>query len=271
MADLTHTLEGIAALLGKYRYLCLSRAPLSERLALLRQIAIADPASLNWRRDVDELERARLADLRGEVLGAIKASDIEHIDALAAEVNAGPWQSPTEELKQRLAAASTAVHQANAIAELRALAPQARAAFASMSYADCREVFARWGKIVKAAKVPVPPELRDEILPLAHWLDEQEERREREREFRAACAALGAAIDGGAGAEELKLLYRQVVSFEIDVPDDLSAAYRRRLEAARAEMQTDKRRQYALAAALVLAVVIALGALAWVILAGGKR
>jgi hypothetical protein len=258
--------------LAKLRYLALSRAPLPERLAVLRQLIALDPGCPVWKREADELERARLATIRNEAAPAMQAGDVAAIDKLLDELQAGPWQTAIPaELKETLARSSAALHQATALDGLRALLPRVREAYAAMSYDDCRQVFAQWGKIVKDAKLAVPSDLRQEIMPLARWLDEQDDRRERERRCKSACAALMSAIDAEAPAEQLAALYRKAIGFEIDIPAELTTSYRRTLDTLRREQRREKRKQFALALVLVGAIVMALGALAYVIFRSAVR
>ena len=106
------------------------------------------------------------------------------------------------------------------------MVPAVREAFASMSYEECRLAFSRWGKVVKDAKLVVPPDLRQEILPLAHWIDEQEQRQEKTRDFKLACDELAAALDADASIEQLTELYREALGFDMDIPPQLLSAYR---------------------------------------------
>ncbi|MDB5174239.1 MAG: hypothetical protein JWM97_856 [Phycisphaerales bacterium] len=264
--------EPLRDLLARHRFLALSRAPLPARLTALRELASADPGNPIWKGDAAMLEAARFAELRTEIAAALKSGDGEWVEKLLAEVNAGPWHAPVPpDLTDALSRASAALREARLSAVLGALVPRVRAAYAAMSHDECRQVFAEWGRAVKEAKLPVPAELRQEIMPLARWLDEQDERRQRERHFRNACADLAGAIEADADGDALRAQYRAVVGYEMEIPPELAAAYRRRIDAWQREQRGEKRKQFALAAALVLGVVLALGALAYVMFASGKR
>ena len=66
--------QPVAALLDQHRLLALSRAPVAQRLAVLRQIAALDPAG-NWETEQRELERARIAELPNLFYNAVKNRD----------------------------------------------------------------------------------------------------------------------------------------------------------------------------------------------------
>lgn len=258
--------EPLRELLQKHRYLALARAPLADRLALVRQLIAADPANKTWKLEANELEQARLATLRNEAAAAIRAGETDSVNRLLDELNAGPWQNHVPaELKETLQRTSQSLNQAKAIADLKALVPRVREAYAAMSYDECQQVFSQWAKIVKGSTLQVPPELRQEIMPLARWIDEQDERRARERQFQEACGEVKMAAEAFAPADEINRLYTLLAAFEMDIPQDVASACKKALADARHEIVAEKKRQYALSAILVAAVVCALAVLTFVI------
>jgi hypothetical protein len=264
--------EPIRELLGKYRYLALARSPLGERLAVAWQLAAADPASVIWQEEAEELEKSRLIQLRSDAAAAIDGNDAKQMDRLLAELGAGGWRSlGAAELKENLTRSVAAIRYGWAITELNALAPKVREAYAARSFEQCQSLFAQWGKIVKESRIQVPLNLRQEIMPVAKWIDEEDDRRILDRKFRAACALLLQAVQTDAPVEEIKRLYQAVTAFELELPDEVSTAYRRSVDAARKAKLKEQRTQYALAAGLVGVIVAALGALTWVIVNGGKH
>jgi hypothetical protein len=256
--------EPLTELLAKHRYLALARADLPTRLSVLRQLAAADPTSPCWNRQVEELTRARVANLRGDATAAIHAGDLAAVNRLLAEMNAGTIAAPAD-LKQMLARASETLHESAAIARLRALVPQVRIAVAARSYEECREVFAKWGAVVKESRLNVPPDLRQEILPLSQWLDEMDDLRERERKFRQACGALKQALEAHAPLEQLADLYRAAGAFDLDMPPELFTAYRRATDAFRRAARREKLKQFLITAALLGVIAAALAALGYVV------
>jgi hypothetical protein len=263
-------MEPLKELLAKHRYLALARAGLPARLEVLRQLIAADPQNPVWKRDADELVQARMATLRTDAMAAIRTGDAVAVDKILAELNAGMTAAPAD-LKDALTQASAALRESTAIAELRALLPRVREASAAMSYDPCRKVLAQWGKIVKESRLNVPADLRAEILPMARWLDESDDQRGRQREFRDACDMLRHALQNDAPLEQLTLLYRKALGFEIELPEDLLANYRRVTEIAKREANKEQRKQFMFAAALVGVIVIGLLVLGYVMIGMGKH
>jgi hypothetical protein len=270
LADAARQQEPLEELLARYRYLSLARAEPAKRLEVLRQLIAADPDSQCWKRDAEELQTVRLASLRSEASAAARIGDIAQVHKLLNELNAGQWIIPIPaDLQEILARESSSLAEAAAVARLRELVPHVRAALAEGSYEQGRQVFQEWGAVVRETRISVPPEYRQEILPLAQWLDEEDDRREQEKKFRAACATLMSAVQARAPVEQLTKLYRQTVGFQSAMPENISAAYHRALESARREQRAEKRKQYALAALLVGLILAAIAALVIVIMYTG--
>jgi hypothetical protein len=270
LIEAARQLEPIEELVGKYRYLSLARAELPQRLAVVHQLIAADPHCSLWRREADELTRARVATLRLDTATAIRNGDVKAVDRLIAELDTGLVPASAE-LRDTLARASVALHEQAAIAFLRGLVPRVRQAIAHMSYDDGRAVFTEWGTAVKESRISVPPDLRQEIVPLARWLDEMDDLRKRERQFGKACGALKRAMDEKATLEEINPLYQTAVAFGFEMPDDVSGPYRRLTEAARRKAKAEKRKQFLITAAMVGAIVIALAGLGYVMYRFGNH
>ena len=272
LGDAARSNEPLRELLARHRQLALARAPLAERLSVLRQLTGADPKSPIWRRDAAEMERVRLTELRNQATSHISSGDNQAIEKLLAEINETGWSAAIPaELRANLERAAAQARESRAVAQLRALAPKVREAYAAMSYRQCKQVFAQWGKIVKESRIAVPPDLRQEILPLAHWLDAEDDRLAREQKFKVACLALEQGIATHVGMEALKVLYRDAAAADADLPVALEAAYRKRVADMRREEQLEKRRQYLLTFALVAAIALVLAALAVVIISSAKH
>jgi len=84
-------------LLAQHRRLALARAPLGERLAVMRQIALRDTNNPVWDEDVLAFERVRLRDLRGEV-DLLRRAPVEPpfdvLERLYHEITDAPWRLP---------------------------------------------------------------------------------------------------------------------------------------------------------------------------------
>lgn len=258
--------QSLSALLARQRSLALSRAPLSQRLTVLRELLRRDVRNAAWQEDLRTIEQARLREISTEALAAIKGRQIEAIDRLLTELKETTWNCPVpDELKTTLAAASMRNHRDVAAQELWNLAPRVNAACASGSVPEAREVLKKWSAIVKASGFALPADLREVIRPLNEMIDTEEDRHERERQLAAVCERLRQAIRAGEPLEQLKNLHLEAVRLELPIPDALERQYRQAMAEAEAVRRNESRRSYLLAIALAALVALALGGLIVVI------
>jgi hypothetical protein len=82
--------QALAPLLRTHRRLALARAPLGERLGVLRQLEEADRGSPVWQDEVLSLEAARLRQLAAEVETVVAGRDAEALEKLARELHVTP-------------------------------------------------------------------------------------------------------------------------------------------------------------------------------------
>ena len=78
-------------LLREHLRLAVARGPLSQRLAVMHQLADKDRMSTFWRDDIQKLEKARGPQLLREMQQAMKAQDTNRLVPLLAEIRETPW------------------------------------------------------------------------------------------------------------------------------------------------------------------------------------
>ncbi len=254
--------QPMAELLARHRSLALSRAPLPQRLKIVRELAQRDARNPAWQEDVRALEQARLRELAAEAVSAIRNRQIEVIDQLLAELKEAGWASPIPpDLMTTLATASLTSHRQVAADELWRLAPAVRAACAAGSVTQARAVLGHWSAIVRASGFVLPADLREVIRPLNELIDSEEDRHERGRRMAELCERLRAGIRAHELPEQLKALHLAAVRLELPIPDDLENEYRRSLVGGERERRAELRRSWITAIALIVLIAAALGGL----------
>jgi hypothetical protein len=86
--------EAVRKPLAKLRRLVLERAPLAERIGILREVRKFDPAKPTWSEQLKAIEEARLSELRSEIAAAVKAVDAERLAACESELMSPEWTTP---------------------------------------------------------------------------------------------------------------------------------------------------------------------------------
>jgi hypothetical protein len=219
--------EPLQGLLSDHRLLALARAPLRDRLEIIRELAAIDSDNPCWAADQDIFENVRARELRAEVNNAIKSRDVKAIDRLNSEISQQKWriQLPAD-IKDTLASASWALHHEEALEELQQMLPDARAARQAGSYDAAKQLLTTWGKIVADYKVQQPPELQDEMTALKHWVADREALQALQETFQLACGELRAVLRVNVDPDVLLERYNAVQQLGLPVPDDLERDYR---------------------------------------------
>ena len=213
-------------LLSQHRLLALSRAPVRERLDVLRKIAQADAGNANWEKDIHIFERARLKELPAEFHGAMKTHDSQKIAALQHEI-AGPWHEPVPvDLTAAVSEAFARVQRAGVEAELRKLIEPLRDAYAARSLQECQALVQRWKNVMASGGVAqIAPDLTDEILPVIAFVAEQTKYEENIRRFREACRAFAQLLDRDEPDAQLEAGYARLKQFQQPIPEELTQRY----------------------------------------------
>jgi len=223
-------------LLRKHRKLALARAPLRERLSVIRELARVDSGNPIWDEDCRMYETARFKQIQAEAVAAARRGDASATDALERELLDEPWSSrPPRSLLQGVRQAAESLRQAAAKLMLPAAEVELNEAFSALDVARARAARASWIAQVEAARLPLDHPMRERVEPALLWID-KEDLRERHREaYRRAEAHLVEALDDPAApADELERLFATLVRAEQDLLDPpgrdaLTSRYRGRL------------------------------------------
>lgn len=229
-------------LLSRHRLLALSRAPLRERLSVMREIARLDPGTPYWEKDIRTFEQARLKELPGAFHAAVKTRDDDAIADLMEEVNRQPWYElvPTD-LAKGVADAFARMQRAEAEAELRTLVEPLRDAFAARSLQECQALVQRWKNVLaKSGVTTVGDDLNDEIKPVVAFVAEETRREENLRKFKDGCRIFTRMLDQDQPDAELEAGYAKLREYQLDIPEDLTKRYL----AKRAGRRKDAERQH---------------------------
>lgn len=219
--------QPVQTLLAQHRILAISRAPLSHRLRVMRALAEHEPTSPWWDDDVRLFEAARMKEVRSEAASAVRDRNGERISALLAELTVARWRDEVpQDLVGMLEQSSVALRQEGALAALRLMLPELETAYSAMDFDETSALLARWDTVAAADSTPLPAELAERVEPVRDWHTEEMNRRQVERQFKAACGELEAAADRDAPAADLQAKFARCEAFEMPLPADLAHRYR---------------------------------------------
>jgi len=242
-------------LLRTQRRLALGRAPLADRLRVLRAIYREATEKDFWREDVMAMEDARVQELARLAEELDKKQDRDGLEQILAELRSNEWvTSPPGKFIRGVDAVAAPHRQRQTNDRCAELAEQLRDAHSAMDEARCRKLVAEWKGVCEDTGCEPRAELAEEIAPILSWLDEVGAERRAEAEFQEACMALGVAIDAGADQVALERLAADVLRFERELPNFLAARFASRME----ELRQAAKRKFALKLTAVVGGLILL-------------
>ncbi len=247
----------VERLLQKHRTAALSRAPLSQRLQILRRLAVADKSSPAWPQDIREFEKHRLTELRNELDAAIREGSLDTLATLDNELKSGDWSSPVPvEMKKKAAEAHAKVRKSASAAEMEVLAYQLSDSFAAFDLESAKSQSNRFNALNQITGLLRTDPLMDIAGPALDWVREALLQESRESQFQATLVAIESGIDQGASATDLERLYYEATRHDHQLPERLQIRLNDRLETLRI-MSLRRRRTMIGASVVVLLLVLA--------------
>ncbi len=225
-------------LLRKHRFLALALAPLSLRLATLREIAKQDPLNPAWIADIETYERERLLELKNDVDAATGPPDLSKLTLLETELSSPDWRiDKPEELLNRVRRELYSLKSSATISSLRALAEQLLSAYKERSLDRALPLRESWNSLQSQLRTSVPSELQQQVRPVFQWLSQDDTARQKDRRFREELRRLEDALEKTQKLNELLRIRDEVVIVAEDcdaiIPEELEERINDQIAAAR--------------------------------------
>jgi len=247
--------QPLAADMARHRVLALARAPLSERIAILRKITLGDPENPIWHDDLRNYETARHKQLRGELEAAVRAADLDRLERLESELRQPGWfEPPHQAIVEWATEAARGLRAARARQQLQKVLPDLIAAFAELDVARARAARTHWEILLAVAQLAASDQLLDLAQPPLEWLSNLERRERARAEYDQAIVELQDALCRGADRKSLESAYHNLLRCEQGAPEPLETDVRTRL--AEWELAAGRRRKW-IAAATVAGTMVA--------------
>lgn len=188
--------EPIKKLLDRHRIMALGRAPLTERLSVLKSIAEIDATMEHWEDDVREMERARFREIDAESSSAFKVGNVLLLKSLMAEVQSTEWleivpASLTRDLKTR----SGQTVRIQAKQRLEELSEQLHDAFSALDVQAARPLREEWNQNRKLAAIGDGDPLAEGVAPILGWLEDEDRKDSDARAFARLTTDIERALD----------------------------------------------------------------------------
>lgn len=219
-------------LLRSHRRLALVRAPLSDRIRVMRKLATLDPNNPIWPEDLQTFERARFAQLDREASQAEKAGDADAVARLLAELEGQAWlEPPSDSLTAPLRRLNAKLQGKRKLEKLADYERRLGDAFAARDAARGRMARKGWLDLAESMGLRPGDPMRDRAQPALRWLDEQDRLAAEDRRQQAAHDELTALLDdpGPVPSIELERLAGELGGLRESLPDHLAERFSARL------------------------------------------
>lgn len=247
-------------LLSQHRLLALHRAPLKMRLAVLRELRIADPETASWEEDVRTFEKARHQQLAEEIRIAQRQGNFSQLKELQEEITSDAWlEAPPKKLHQATRAALSELSRLGAQRQLDELTIKLESAFAELDFPRARELRFQWKEALRKSGPNANASLIDRIEPVLGWIQDEEKQEAAQKQYQQLTAQLEQKLDQSSSVEELDRLVHEIQGLDRDLPELLAIRYANRRESIQIGQARTHRLQVGSAVAVVLAMAVGVG------------
>ncbi len=248
--------QPLEVMLDRHRRLALECAPLSERLAVMRALEVADPASAFWDADIRTHEMACIKKLKADATAAIKQRDRATVSRLLQELDTGGWRvEPPPELHAALKKADASLSQQEALHKVRLMMRDLDLAYGAMDIGAVNAGVRAIRGLLAQSQTFLPPDLNARLVSAEQWSNQQAEVARRNAEIDAAIAQLSQSLSENAPLAEVELLSMRVTDLGAEVPEEAEQYIKSLRRKRDAEVAWRARRRLALIAVATLAIL----------------
>lgn len=242
-----------------HRALAIGRAPLRDRLGVLRLIASQDPENHIWAKDVESYEAERLRCIEKEVIDAEAQRDLTLASELRAEVEQAQWRiTPSPSVVDVVVSTHQRLVQSDARERLYKLADQLDLAFADFDTKTGNLLHSEWSELAEVACLGDADPLAVRVQPAFQWLQQEAKASEEAAQRRVAVDTLARALeDESVDLATLNRLVTQAERLDVEIPDWIARSYEQRKKSQ--EDSTRRRSYYVIAITLSAIALVATG------------
>jgi len=256
--------EPLERLLNLHRLLAVGRAPLPQRLKVLRSLAELDASSFHWADDVREMERARIQELSAQIQTAARAGQTEVLKAITAELQSPDWyeEVPVAFLRDVRTRATQSIRD-SARLRMAEINEHLHAAFSALDTTAARKLRTEWQEKQQIIRATDSDPLCEQVRPIFDWLEDADRTKSAEHDFAKLVTEVEQMLDKDHLAiTEMERLQRSIERFDRSLPTTLNSRFQSRLNAIQVN---DGRRKTAKVVAILVTVVIAVGTIVFLV------
>jgi hypothetical protein len=262
--DLNHAYSDDTPLerfLNKLRVYSLGRAPLRQRIEILRKIAKLDVESPHWQDDLKSYEQVRLRQMQDEFRDADEQHDYVKLGELYTELKKTKWtMKPTKQFVQRLTASLGSLHQQQSFATLREVYRNLRVAKEDDNVAAAEQLLDQWDEVVGQCD-PNSEDvqtLQVNVAPVFDWIESHRDSEASHEEKKREIEKLKRLIRSPRSTiDALEARYDAITEDGTELPEAVVNQYLDRIEEIEAEADRSRKIKLAGIGVGVLVLVLA--------------
>ena len=213
----------------QHRLLALERAPLRQRLDVLRLLQRADPQAVYWHDDIASYEAVRIEQLRTAMADPNTHDDWNAVRALHTEATAPDWRAPFPiDLAIRISQARDRLQRDAASAEATPLLEQLRRAMRDRDADAMRAIVAQATALRVRYDLPVGSRIfapfEDGAKQADRWVIDEEDY----AGFRSIVAKLRKALEHENDWYYVQEYYRMASEYDWPLPEEVAEAFVKR-------------------------------------------
>jgi len=195
----------------RYRVLAVERAPLADRLQVLRSIVAADPINPSWRKDLEAFEEERIKEISTEIDRAISDNDFNAIQNLHKELSQN-WSEPVPAyLRDKLSVKLRGIRFQSLNKRLEELVGQLRQSHDERNVAKVQSLVDKIREIVGKSGMAMPTELSDRANEALRWLNDENKRRQLTARYEGKLRQLKSELHDEASTDELVRTHGELI------------------------------------------------------------
>jgi hypothetical protein len=213
-------------MLKQHRWLALARAPLQQRLDVIRLLSKAEPNNLGFSEDVQSYENARFDEMRAVMDDPNLSNNWAIIRALLDDLSAEAWLTPPPlDLVAAVQERHDDMRRKQGERLLRVLNPQLQRVVADNNLEGAEDLAAQAEGVVKDYGIPKKSPLALPLWDTLDWIDSERKRRKKRKQFEAAVEQLRKGLEDGVAWSYVQHYYEVVLEFRMPIPREVTERY----------------------------------------------
>lgn len=219
-------------LVQRFRTLSLARAPIGDRIEVLKRLAKRDPENDLWAENVAVYEDHRLKGLQDELDKLTQDKDLAGLAKLNSVLHE-EWTVPVPaSLKEEVTAAYRELQAVESRLRLAPIADKLSAAFSEFDLEEAKRLLPQYRELEESARLPANHDITIVANPAIQWIENELAKEQQQEQRDSAIQDLERELNNpNSSHDRLQAIYTRATSTGEAVPPELEARLADRIKA----------------------------------------